>query len=131
MHPSQILIRFHMLSKLRLPARRYLAAGKRSDTLSFWTHPHFTSKLHRSFVCLNKRSIAVRGRIRLKTCGGALLLCFLFFLGAASICYSVWCYLGVMFQKRHSSSMHQRWVNSTSNGNIAECSFCLLFLVCE
>lgn len=76
------------------PLSRCLGAGKRSDTLSVWTHPQFTSKLHKAFARLNRSSSALRGRIRLNTCGGTLLLCFLFFLGAASICFTVRCFFG-------------------------------------
>ncbi|KAH9312959.1 hypothetical protein KI387_027994, partial [Taxus chinensis] len=76
------------------PLSRCLGAGKRNDTFSLWTRPHFTSRLHRVFSRLNRTCDALRGKIRLNTCGGSLLLCFLFVLAVVSVCVGVQCFFG-------------------------------------
>lgn len=68
--------------------------GKRSDTLLPWVRPQLPTRLYKAAMRLNRSSSSVRGRLRLKSCMGFLLLLGSFTIGVIAICMVVKCFFG-------------------------------------
>lgn len=77
-----------------LPLGKWLGAHKRTDVASGWVPSEVPSKLHRALSQLNRNTSALRGRIRLSSCGGVCLTLLCILLGVMLLCIGVRSFFG-------------------------------------